>query len=223
MATKKFRNWQTILYLDSCNENWTKSMEMHKDIKFYVSPLHDKDINKDGTPKKAHHHITMCFKNQVRVGTFDEICAELGALKFHSEQDNVVKDLTSSIEYHWHKNNPEKYQYDKGGEMYVNTTEFIPHVGTMVINYINDNNCWSIRGIVNKSMKDGNTKVFDYVSNNTYFIKEYLNENVEKQKNQILQSVMTIISVIENDPEIIEAYCLDNEVTTLKEFIYNEE
>lgn len=235
MASKKYRNWQTILYLDSCKEEWKATMELHKDIKFYVSPLHDKDIylkevideagniiHKMGDLKKPHHHITICFKNQVRIDTFNELCEELGALKFHSPSDNIVVDLTKSIEYHWHLNNPEKIQYDKKGEMYINTSEFIPHLGTMVINYINDNNCWSIRGIINKTMKDENTKVFDYVSKNTYFINQYLNEDVEKKKYQILQSVMTIMSVIEDDPDIIDTYALENEVNTLKEFIENE-
>lgn len=222
MASKKFRNWQTILYLDSCSPEWLSIMEQHKEIKWYVSPLHDKDIKDDGEPKKPHHHIVMMFKNQVRVGSFNDICKEIGALEFHSPKENIVNDPKSAIEYHWHKNNPEKYQYEEKDEQYINTKEFIPHVGTLVINYINDNNCWSIRGIVNSAMKDNNTTVFDYISKNTYFINQYLNENVEKMKYHILQSAMTIMSVIENDSDIIDAYALENEVNTLREFIENE-
>lgn len=222
MATNKFRNWQTILYLDSCKEGWEDIMKKHKEIKWYVSPLHDKDIKEDGENKKPHHHIVFMCKNQIRVPTFNEICKEIGALEFHSPKDNIVSDPQKAIEYHWHKNNPEKYQYNENDEIYINTGEYIPHVGTMVINYINDNKLWSINGIIKASMKDENTKIFDYVSKNTYFINQYLNDEVEKQKEQILQCVMRIISVIEDEPEIINEYALNNEYETLKEYIETE-
>lgn len=76
------------------------------------SPLHDKDVNDDGTPKKAHYHwivglhkgFTTCkewhklFKENFPNGTpFVEIC----------------RNPQKAYEYHFHKNNPEKAQYSE--------------------------------------------------------------------------------------------------------------
>ena len=48
---KRTRNWMIIVYPDSAPERWEDILdEMH--IAWACSPLHDKDVNADGTPKR---------------------------------------------------------------------------------------------------------------------------------------------------------------------------
>ena len=49
--------WSTISYLDSSSiSDISESLNSHF-IPAVISPLHCKDINDDGSPKKPHFHI----------------------------------------------------------------------------------------------------------------------------------------------------------------------
>ena len=58
MAKDDYRShvWTFLVYPDSVNENWLFLLDsLH--IPICVSPLHDKDFNPTGEPKKPHKHI----------------------------------------------------------------------------------------------------------------------------------------------------------------------
>ena len=64
MASKKdtrCRNWAFIQYDDSAPEDWREKLS-ELNIELVESPLHDKDLNPDGSNKKAHRHILVSFK-----------------------------------------------------------------------------------------------------------------------------------------------------------------
>ena len=72
-------NWSTVLYPESAKENWREILdEMH--LKWVESPLHDKDINPDGEPKKAHIHIGLFFAGKKSYEQILEICEKIGAV-----------------------------------------------------------------------------------------------------------------------------------------------
>lgn len=48
----KARNWSFIAYPESLNADWRETLRGFG-LKGFISPLHDKDVNEDGTPKKA--------------------------------------------------------------------------------------------------------------------------------------------------------------------------
>lgn len=51
------RTWAALVYPESAAEGWRETLEeLH--ITGFISPLHDKDVNPDGTPKR--HIITFC-------------------------------------------------------------------------------------------------------------------------------------------------------------------
>ena len=58
----KKKYWAFVLYLESAPENWKELLQL-RGIPVCISPYHDKDINPDGTPKKPHYHIILCFPN----------------------------------------------------------------------------------------------------------------------------------------------------------------
>ena len=61
MAENRKRNWVFVLYPDSAPENWREQLRDML-VPGFISPLHDKDVNADGTPKKPHWHVILTFK-----------------------------------------------------------------------------------------------------------------------------------------------------------------
>ena len=56
MKNVKKRAWGGVIYPESLPENWLEILQ-NSGLQIAISPLHDKDINPDGTIKKPHYHI----------------------------------------------------------------------------------------------------------------------------------------------------------------------
>ena len=55
---KSSRNWEAVVYPDS--ESYVAAESLAKATQYFGQwcyVLHDKDLNDDGTPKKAHYHV----------------------------------------------------------------------------------------------------------------------------------------------------------------------
>lgn len=103
----KKRNWAFVLYLDSTPEDWKDILRL-KGLPMAISPLHDKDINADGTPKKPHFHIILCFGNSTTFNNVKSITDEL-----NQPIPIPLDSVRGMYRYLTHKDNPEKYQYDE--------------------------------------------------------------------------------------------------------------
>ena len=61
---QKVRNFAVVVYPDSTTliKNWRENLQAlgHKAI---ISPVHDKDIDKNGLPKKPHYHVCVFREN----------------------------------------------------------------------------------------------------------------------------------------------------------------
>lgn len=104
---EKERNWTFIIYPDSLPENW-KEYLTETGLKIAISPLHDKDINPDGTVKKEHYHVLLIFDGPTTYNRVDKITKEING--------TIPKRVISPqgmIRYFTHKDNPEKAQYDE--------------------------------------------------------------------------------------------------------------
>ena len=103
----RVRNWTVVVYPESAPDNWRDILdELH--IEWVESPLHDKDINADGTPKKPHYHVLIMFSGkksfeQVRKDVCEEINCPI---------PKKVHNTKSLVRYMAHLDNPEKAQYD---------------------------------------------------------------------------------------------------------------
>ena len=49
----KKRNWAFVVYPESAPSDWIEQLQL-SGAQFAISPLHDKDLNATGEPKKAH-------------------------------------------------------------------------------------------------------------------------------------------------------------------------
>lgn len=141
------RNFATIVYPESAPADWMdKLTELH--VTALISPLHDKDTNPSGEPKKPHYHVLVMFESpkdfesQVKP-IFDEI----GAVG----RENVLSSR-GYARYLCHLDNPEKAQYSPsevhcmGGADYYGITQLptddVKILGE-VMDYIRTNEIYS--------------------------------------------------------------------------------
>ena len=67
------RSWTFVLYPESAPPDWRDRLDDFH-IEWVESPLHDRDINGDGQPKKPHIHVLLSFgsvKSYDQVNEFD--------------------------------------------------------------------------------------------------------------------------------------------------------
>lgn len=95
----------TIVYPDSAPEDWFSILSGLK-VDAFVSPLHDRDINPGGEPKKPHWHVLVMFDS---VKTFEQ-AQELFS-KINGVGCEKVNSVRGSARYLCHLDNPEKAQY----------------------------------------------------------------------------------------------------------------
>ena len=102
----KKRNWAFVLYPESAPEDWKEILKI-KGLTFAVSPLHDKDINPTGEPKKEHYHIILCFDGPVTDKTVNDITR----VELNQTIAIPLESVKGMYRYFTHIDNPEKYQY----------------------------------------------------------------------------------------------------------------
>ena len=100
------RNWTIVVYPDSAPDNWREIIDdMH--IEWVESPLHDSDLNADGSVKKSHWHILLMFGG---VKTYEQVLELIEPL--NCPIPNKVHNAKALVRYMAHLDNPEKAQYD---------------------------------------------------------------------------------------------------------------
>ena len=87
-------------------DDWKEILKL-KGLTFAVSPLHDRDINPTGEPKKPHYHIILCFAGPTTAKTVNEIMSEL-----NQPIAIPLESVRGYYRYFTHMDNPEKYQYN---------------------------------------------------------------------------------------------------------------
>lgn len=103
-----------ILYPDSTTydtDNVIKALaEEH--LTFAVSPLHDRDIEDNGTPKKRHFHLLVAYSSAT---TLSNIRGWFKVCGMPESELHSVRLCASGVGYYrylTHKDNPEKAQYN---------------------------------------------------------------------------------------------------------------
>lgn len=102
------RNWTCVVYPESAPNNWRDFIdELH--IEWVESPLHDRDFDADGEPKKPHWHVLLLYDC---VKTFEQVKDLTDKLNAPIPQKcGGVKGL---VRYMAHLDNPDKAQYSIG-------------------------------------------------------------------------------------------------------------
>lgn len=101
----RVRTWTFIVYPDSAPTDWKEQLTS-LGVKGAISPLHDRDVNADGTPKKAHFHVVITFDGKKSFEQIKEITDSLNA-----PMPQKGKSANGLVRYFTHIDNPEKAQY----------------------------------------------------------------------------------------------------------------
>lgn len=105
-AQTRTRNYATVVYPESAPDNWQVILA-EQCIPTFISPLHDKDVNPTGEPKKPHFHVLIMFdgvKTSEQARAVFDLIGGVGT--------EVVQSLRGYARYLCHLDNPEKHQYN---------------------------------------------------------------------------------------------------------------
>lgn len=103
----KKRNWAFVVYPDSAPDDWIDILQQ-SGLQCSVSPLHDKDFNADGEPKKPHWHVIAIYSGPTSFNVVNSLCGQLNA-----PHPQPLEQVRGYYRYLTHKDNPEKAQYDE--------------------------------------------------------------------------------------------------------------
>lgn len=103
----KKRNWAFVVYPESAPSDWIEQLQQCG-VVGAISPLHDKDLNATGEPKKAHWHVIVTYEGPTAQSVVERLTERLNAPK-----PIPLEQVRGYYRYLTHKDNPEKAQYDE--------------------------------------------------------------------------------------------------------------
>lgn len=189
---KRTRNWSTIIYPKqgeqdetTCPENWADILG-ELGVKVAVSPLHDKDVNGDGTPKKPHRHVLIAFEGVKSKEQAKEIFDRIGGVGAEP-----VNSLYGMTRYLTHMDNPEKAQYSTmdvltfGGFEYKRYAsskddeekQTVSHMGE-IMGIVTENLVFSFSDLAEILMME-RPELFTVMRKNSYFFAQFLKSKRE--------------------------------------------
>ncbi len=182
MAEKKVkkRHWAFVAYPESLPENWIEMLKQ-SGLKVAISPLHDRDTNPTGEPKKPHYHVIVSYEGPTTFGNVESLTKRL-----NQPIPQPLEQVRGYYRYLTHEDNPEKAQYDKADIQTLNgfdIRDFVEmsksEVGKYireVQGFIRDNGITEYADLMDKLMDGGETLAdwWEVASNHTLFFTAYL-------------------------------------------------
>lgn len=102
---RRSRNFATVVYPESAPDGWQEILSQQF-VPAFISPLHDKDINPTGEPKKPHYHVVIMFDSLKAKDQAQDIISKINGVGCE-----VVQSIRGYARYLCHLDNPEKAQY----------------------------------------------------------------------------------------------------------------
>lgn len=177
--TIRTRNWTAIVYPESAPKDWEQVLN-NAHLEWVKSPLHDKDINADGTPKKAHYHILLLFQG---VKTFEQVQSVLEPLNCTIPM--VCQNAKALVRYFAHLDNPEKAQYSTGDivayggvdlaeYLKANKSERYAYIKEMLV-FIDEHQITEFKDLMDYSMVERADDWFPLLCDNSaYVVQQYI-------------------------------------------------
>lgn len=174
----KKRNWAFVLYPESAPEDWREQLQL-TGLQCAVSPLHDKDLNADNTPKKPHYHVILCYSGPTSYNVVKSLTEQL-----NQPIPQPLEQIRGYYRYLTHKDNPEKYQYSENDITTINgfdITEFIEITKSEVLaiksklqTLIRELNITEYADLLDYIQDNGEKSDYDVASSNTIFFNTYI-------------------------------------------------
>lgn len=168
------RYWACIGYSESLFQDWLDILKSLS-VPVVISPIHDKDLEKDGvTYKKAHYHILADFGSQRRKNTAQSFFDKLGVMP------SCINVLHPGNYYHylWHDQQTDKALYSE--DDIINIANFVPPkikdvnqsstYMMQIFNIIRDDNIKSYKQLLSVLFQDGLLDIADFCISKPYAI-----------------------------------------------------
>lgn len=182
----KKRNWAFVAYPESMPEDFFERLNQ-SGIPCAVSPLHDKDMNANGEPKKPHYHIILCYEGPT---TFNAVS------KFTESVGGTIPQPLESIKgyyrYLTHKDNPEKAQYNECDIKHLNgfnPRDFIEISKSEVLalikhiqNIVRDAEIYEYSDLLDLLLDSDMVDEYDVATSHTLLLKGYIDSRRNKVK-----------------------------------------
>lgn len=181
MAEKnvKKRNWAFVLYPESAPADWREQLQK-TGLPCAISPLHDRDVNATGEPKKPHYHVMVFYQGPT---SYNVVKRLTDGLKQPIPQ--VVEQVRGYYRYLTHMDNPEKAQYAASeiqtlngfdiGDYVDMTKSEVTKTLRALMGYIQDNNLTEYADLMDMTMCEGiPPEWFDVAASHTLFFTGYL-------------------------------------------------
>ena len=183
----KKRNWAFVLYPESAPDDWREQLQK-SGLQVAVSPLHDKDIDPNGEPKKAHYHIILIYSGPTSYSVVNALCSSL-----NQPIPKPLESVRGYFRYFTHKDNPDKFQYNDDDITYINgfnILDFVELTKSEVNMYkrkiqqiIRDGDITEYCELMDILLdSDGYSNEYDVASSHTLFFNNYLCSRRNKLK-----------------------------------------
>ena len=173
----RVRNFATVVYPESAPEDWMETLA-GEFVPAFVSPLHDKDINPGGEPKKPHYHVVLMFEGKKSMEQVREITAKIGGVGLEK-----VNSIRGYARYLCHLDNPEKAQYLPEDVRCLCGADYNYTIGLVtdkykaideIMDFIDANSITSYRNLMQYCRKERRDWFRVLCDNGTYVVMEYL-------------------------------------------------
>lgn len=181
MAEKnvKKRNWAFVLYPESAPADWRELLQK-TGLPCAISPLHDKDVNATGEPKKPHYHVMVFYQGPTSYNVVKRLTDGL-----NQPIPQVVEQVRGYYRYLTHMDNPEKAQYSPSGITTLNGFDIgdyvemskseVTKVCRALMDYIRENDIMEYADLMDMTMCEGvPPEWFDVAASHTLFFTGYL-------------------------------------------------
>lgn len=181
MADKnvKKRNWAFVLYPESAPADWREQLQK-TGLPCAISPLHDRDVNATGEPKKPHYHVMVFYQGPTSYNVVKRLTDGL-----NQPIPQVVEQVRGYYRYLTHMDNPEKAQYPASeirtlngfdiGDFVEMTKSEVTKVCRALMDYIRENDLMEYADLMDMTMCEGvPPEWFDVASSRTLFFTGYL-------------------------------------------------
>lgn len=193
-ANTRTRNWTFLVYTESAPENWKEILQKNF-AKTVISPLHDKDMNEDGTPKKPHYHILMMFDG---VKSYNQVLDITKSLNAPIPQ--VAQSAKGLVRYMTHMDNPEKAQYKKSDIIAYNgadLTELLKPSSqdrysmiAEMLQFIDDNQIMEFEDILSYARHEKISTWFPLLCDNSAYI---IDSAIKSKRNRFKETGETLV------------------------------
>lgn len=192
MQNVKKRNWAFVIYPESLPKDWLDILRT-SGLSIAISPLHDQDINPDGTPKKPHYHVIAVYGSPTTFNNVKSLTDKLNA-----PHPIALDQVRGYYRYLTHKDNPEKAQYDEKNIQHLNgfsildfvelTKAEVNNIKRKLQHLIRELNILEYGDLMDYADEHLSQQEYDVASNNTYFFHTYISSRRNKIKDAIFYS-----------------------------------